>query len=50
VRSMEEGILNRAACATNPQRRPESTLWGLPPRADEGNADGSGAGVLKFLT
>src|SRR5437588_12618612 len=39
---MERGFLCLAIPARNPQRRPGWTCRGRPPRADEGNDDGSG--------
>ena len=48
MRSMEERIRRRAASATNPQRRPVLTSGGRQPRADEGNADGSGAAFQHY--
>ena len=41
--SMEGRVLRLAIRARNPQRRPVLTLGGRPARADEGDADGSGA-------
>src|SRR5258706_12017616 len=40
---MERRFLYLATPARNPQRRPVLTHCGRPPRADEGNGDGSGA-------
>src|SRR2546422_99487 len=40
---MERRFSCLAISARNPQRRPVFSFRGQPPRADEGNADGSGA-------
>jgi len=43
VTSMEKRFLYLTISARNPQRRQALPFGGQPPRADEGDADGSGA-------
>jgi len=50
VRSMEDGNFRLDAPATNPSAAAGDNFCGRPPRADEGNADGSRGGFQEGTT